>query len=110
MTRGTDVVEALARGLSISKDISFATCPAVSTGQRCLSVRQFSIGDEFTLLAVISWIVLPQVKFEALPMRREEPAENLAPSSGDGGWAPRVKVSPAQTHGLQGDPHTIVLL
>ena len=65
-------------GLSESKDGSFAARPAVSREQILQSVRAFSVGDEFSLLAVISWIFLLRAQSEAIPARMREPAGNTS--------------------------------
>ena len=65
-------------GLSESKDGSFAARPAVSRGHILLSVRAFSVGDEFSLLAFTSWISFLRAQSELIPARTREPAGNMS--------------------------------
>ena len=65
-------------GLSKARDCSFAARSAVSPGQLCQLVRTFSLQDEFTLFAVIGWILLLRIKSEAIPTRRKIPTENMS--------------------------------
>ena len=69
-------VKAVAKGLSTAN--SFAARPAFTGYQLWQLVGKFSLRDEFTLLAVISWIFLLLVKLEAMPMGRREPAEDMS--------------------------------
>ena len=68
--RGPGFVE-IERRLLRCASCSFRT-PSVAVGQI------FFPRDEFTVLSVISWILLPRVNSEAIAMRMREPAEDMS--------------------------------
>ena len=104
--------------MSISRGGSFAARPVASKEQLRQSVRDCSSRVEFALPAVISSSFRRLGKFEAIAMRRGQPAEDASEMGqatshsvlGVVARQPRVGALSPLEDDIGGDPHALMLL